>query len=418
MCDRFPGGHLVAIAAAILALAGDPATARQTQAPAGGRAAGAEPAPRLVPQAVPANPSDPIATVNGVVISRQRLADECVSRHGVDVLDTLIMRALLEQAMKAKGIEVTASEINAEIDRDAARSGLQRENFLRALAKEREISPRQYAEYIAYPGVALRKLSEPRIQVTAEDIDRAFDAYYGEKLVVRMILVDSLAKAKDVWNQVRENPGGFARIAESNSMDQDSRAIGGLMSQPIGRYDEPLHVSGAAFVQLVDGDPKDKDPTHLPKNGDFTGPIQINEAAWVIFQREEVKPAQDVDRDDPGRVAQLKTTIHEAKVQDEMKVVMEELFLKSAIENHLTGQVKPAGTEEPEVAVTDADVQKARMSKPEQEIPSSGAEEKLRALQQLPDGIDVGIDGEIERPVGAPRAPSIPKPMPTDAPPK
>ena len=413
MRDRFRGGHLAAIAAAIMAFAGAPATARQTPAPAEGRDAAAKPAPQLVARVVPANPSDPIAKVNGVVISRQRLADECVSRHGVEVLDTLIMRALIEQSMTARDIEVTAAEINAEIDRDASRAGLNRENFLRALAKEREISPRQYAEYIAYPGVALRKLAEPRVQVTDDDLEKAFEAYYGKKLVVRMILVDTLAKAKDVWNKVRENPGGFSKIAQETSMDQDSRAIGGLMAQPIIRYSEPLHVSDAAFSQLIDGDPDDTDPTHAPEDGDFTGPIQINEAAWVIFQRERIEAGQDVDRDDPARIEQLKGTIFEAKLQAEMKTVMEELFLKAAIENHLTGQIKEAGTEQ--VAVQDAEVQKARMSKPEQEIPATGADEKLRALQQLQ---GAGIEGELERPVGAPQAPSIPQTKPADALPK
>ena len=80
-----------------------------------------------------------------------------------------------------------------------------------------------------------------------------------------MILVDTLPKAKEVWNQVRKNPGGFAKLAQELSMDEDSRAIGGLLAQPIVRYAEPLHVSEAAFEQLVDGDPNDKDPTHKPQ---------------------------------------------------------------------------------------------------------------------------------------------------------
>src|SRR6516165_10855283 len=57
--------------------------------------------------AIPVNPTDPIAIVNGQVISRQQLADECVARKGKEILDTLINRTLIEQSLKARKQEVT-----------------------------------------------------------------------------------------------------------------------------------------------------------------------------------------------------------------------------------------------------------------------------------------------------------------------
>jgi hypothetical protein len=101
----------------------------------------------------------------------------------------------------------------------------------------------------------------------------------------------------------------------------------------------------------------------------------------------------------------MRASIHEAKVQAEMQTVMEELFLNAAVENHLTGQVKHSGSKQAEAAVRDDEVSRARMSKPDQEIPASKAEEQLRALEQLKGG---DTNAEIERPVGAPEAPSIP----------
>ena len=43
-------------------------------------------------------------------------------------------------------------------------------------------------------------------------------------------------------------------------MDTGSRSLGGLLAEPITRHAYPQNVSDAAFAQLVDGDPKDKDP--------------------------------------------------------------------------------------------------------------------------------------------------------------
>lgn len=417
MGDRIRGGRLGVLAAVVMTGLGiGTVDARQSNQAGEAKLSGAgngqnQNTPQLALRAVPANPSDPIAVVNGEIISRQRLADEAVSRHGLEVLDTLIMRTLLNQAIKDQGMSVTAAEIDNEIDRDASRAQLNRENFLRALAKERNISPRQYAEYIAFPGVALRKLAEPRVQVTDEDVDRAFQAYYGEKLVVRMILVDTLPKAKDIWNRLRENPGGFSKLAQEISMDQDSRVLGGLLPQPIARFADPLNVSEAAFAQLVDGDPNDKDPAHKPKDGDLTGPIQVSEAAWVIFQRERVDEGEDYDRDNAQQIELIKSSIFDAKLQAEMKTVMEDLFLKAAVENHLTGQVKNSGAEQAKTAVQDDEVSRARMSRPDLEVPPSGSEEKLRALEQAQGQGDDAV--EIERPVGAPEAPGLPRPATT-----
>src|SRR4051794_16946718 len=71
--------------------------------------------PRLQEVRVPTNTTDPIAVVNGEIITRQQLADECVARKGQEILDTLIARRLIEQAMRSKKIEVTAAEIDSEI---------------------------------------------------------------------------------------------------------------------------------------------------------------------------------------------------------------------------------------------------------------------------------------------------------------
>jgi hypothetical protein len=112
--------------------------------------------------AIPVNPTDPIAIVNNQIISRQQLSDECVARRGREILETLINRVLIEQALKSRKQEVTAAEIDQEIDNVAHRFGIGREAWLRTLDKERGISPVQYARDIIYPALALRKLVEFR----------------------------------------------------------------------------------------------------------------------------------------------------------------------------------------------------------------------------------------------------------------
>ena len=57
--------------------------------------------PGVTVKAIPVNPTDPIAIVNNQVITRQQLSDECVARRGKEILDTLINRVLIEQALKS-----------------------------------------------------------------------------------------------------------------------------------------------------------------------------------------------------------------------------------------------------------------------------------------------------------------------------
>ena len=131
---------------------------------------------------VPVNPSDPIAIVNNQIISRQQLADECVAREGKKILDVLINRTLIEQALARGKLSITAAEIDQEIDTVAQRFGIDREGWLRTLDKERGISPAQYAREIIYPALALRKLCSDKVQVTPKDLQDAFESQYGDKL--------------------------------------------------------------------------------------------------------------------------------------------------------------------------------------------------------------------------------------------
>ncbi len=297
--------------------------------------------PRLEVVRVPTNATDPIAIVNGEIITRQQLADECVARKGQEILDTLIARRLIEQEMKKKKMEITAQEIDNEIERVAQGVGhVSREVWLRTLDKERGISPATYARDIIFPSLALRKLAEKKVQVTEQDMKDAFEANFGPRLRCRIIMTNDIRKASEIWEEVRKNPGGFDKLAQDKSLDQATRSFGGLLPDPIARHAVPREVSDAAFAQLVDGDPADKNPAHRPKDGDFTGPIQVNDAAWVIIKREALAAGRSGSLNDPQVRNMLEAQMVDVKLKDAMNTVYNDLMVASSIDNKLTGQVK------------------------------------------------------------------------------
>jgi foldase protein PrsA len=309
---------------------------------------------------IPVNPTDPVAVVNGEVITRQQLADECVARKGEEILETLMTRKLIEQALRAKKLEITAVEIEAEIERVAMSvAGITKDQWLRALAKERGIQPAQYARDIIYPALALRKLATPRVQVTDADVKDAFESQFGDQLAYRMIMTKSIDHAKLLWEELKKNPGAFENLARNDprSIDQATRSDGGKpINGPLRRHSYPREVTDRIFAQLVDGDPKDLDPAHKPKDGDITGPIQVTDETWILVKREGVIPAKPYKSDDPDLVKQMKQTIFDSKVQQHMELVLAELMRGAAIENKLTGVIKTANKDLPE-APTDGDIQ-------------------------------------------------------------
>ena len=63
------------------------------------------------------------ATINGQQISIAQLAEECITRHGVDVLEAEINFLLLQQALKNKQRSVSGDEIDTEVARAAEAYG-------------------------------------------------------------------------------------------------------------------------------------------------------------------------------------------------------------------------------------------------------------------------------------------------------
>ena len=313
--------------------------------------------PGVTAKMVPVSPSAPIAIVNNQIISRQQLADECVAREGKKILDALINRMMIEQALARGKMSITGAEIDEEIDTVAQRFGIDRKSWLRTLEKERGISPAQYAREIIYPALALRKLCAGKVQVTPRDLQDAFESQYGDKLRCRMIMVDKQIKAMGIWEELHKNPGGFETMAKDQSMDQGSRSLGGLLAEPITRHAIPKTLTDKAFYDLVDGDPKDKDPTHKPKDGDFTGPIQASESVWVILRREELIPAaKNVSMKDERVRQRVYEMIYQVKLKEAMESIFQDLVKEAAIENRLTGMIKMANEERQPGFRVDGDV--------------------------------------------------------------
>jgi foldase protein PrsA len=319
----------------VLGLFGLVAAAPQGKKPAAVKSAPASQgkSASTAPGAAAAPGAEPIvARINGEEISWRDLAEECLARKGVEVLDMLISKKLVEQEAKAKGVTVSAKEIDDEIAEKAAALKMSREEFMKMLKEKRGIPPDRFARDVVWPSLALKKLASPHIKVTEDDIERGFQANYGEKVKCRWVVLDNPRNAQRVWEELRGkkegppivNPDDFERMVRQWSTDTASRSVGGQI-QPINRHMSP------SFAEL------EKAAFNLKQDYEISGIIQLAENAYVILLREGRIPASDVKLADVRQT--IETRIYDAKLQEQIDLIFTNLQRRAMVENLLTGDV-------------------------------------------------------------------------------
>ncbi len=204
-----------------------PASAKSTGKGAGSTA--------QAPSAPAYDPTVAVATVGNQSIPLGDLAAQCVMRHGEDVLENMINKYLILQALQAQKIEIRQKDVDDEISRTATKFNLSTPMYLKLIEDERHIAPEHYASDIIWPMLALRALSKDKIQVSPQEIDRAFQSEYGPRVQVRMIACKEKDKIVKLHRDALASPESFKTLAKDHSEDPNSASVEGLIP-PIRRF--------------------------------------------------------------------------------------------------------------------------------------------------------------------------------------
>lgn len=233
-----------------------PAQAQAPGRPAPRVAAGPAPAPRVpagdaatVQSTAAENAAGQtkiMAVVNTEPITRQELADECLRRHGEDVIEAVVNKHLILQECQKHNIVVTEKDIEAEIARMAAKFGLTTERYLKLFEDEKRITRDQYSRDIIWPTLALRRLVADRTQVTPEELQKAWDSEFGPRVEVRLIAVSNPQKAEQLRQQAIARPENFGELAKNHSEDRPSASARGVIP-PIRKHVGDPEVERVAF---------------------------------------------------------------------------------------------------------------------------------------------------------------------------
>jgi parvulin-like peptidyl-prolyl isomerase len=266
------------------------------------------------------------ALVNGQPIPLEQVEQVCLERHGEEVLEILITRALLQQALERAKQQVGQADVDAEITRAADLMGFKKPDgsidtaaWLERVTREQKVPIRHYLEDIVQPTVTLKKLVG-KVPVTQEDLDKAFDATFGPRARCRVIVLDNQRRAQEVWRLARENPTAekIGELAEKYSVDPTSRTLRGEVP-PIQKYGGQPAIEREAFAL---------------KPGELSGVLQIADRFLVLFCEGYTVPAQ-------VKFAEVRSELYDDIFEKKQRIEMARYFshLREAatIDNFLAG---------------------------------------------------------------------------------
>lgn len=303
------------------------------------------------------------AIVNGHNITVRDVAEECLERHGIEMLEGMVNRRILEQACRRRKIEVTEADMQREIARAAVSMGKTKghtdepdiDAWLKDVVENQKISLELYKHDIVWPSAALTKLVGGDIEVSQEDLKRSFEANFGPRVRCRAIVLASQRTAQDCWAKAREtvsidrlmrkelekNPAwaknkeglrkhvvenvagpAFGKLAAELSVDAASRADDGIIP-PIQKHGGEPFLEKEAFAL---------------KRGEISGIIQAGDKWVILFCEGRTKPVDmQFEEQKPRMIADLR----EKKLQLAMAQEFTKLQEDAQIDNFMTGKSQP-----------------------------------------------------------------------------
>lgn len=266
-----------------------------------------------------------VATVNGDQVTMAELGAECELRHGAAVLEMEISHLLLRQELKRNNLEVTDADIQAEMAHAAVLAGVidpQGQPDLKAWVKtateQQNVSYDLYVRDSVWPSAALKKLTGGTVQVTDDDLQKGYQANYGERVRCRAIVLSDMRRAQEVWSKARNNPTleFFGDLAAEYSIEAASKSLRGETP--------PIRMHG--------GQPQLEQTAFALKAGELSGIVQVGDKFVVLWCEGRTKPVE-VRIDEVRDV--LTRDIFEKKIRIAMSEKFDLIRKEARIDNYL-----------------------------------------------------------------------------------
>lgn len=263
-----------------------------------------------------------MATVEGEKISKDDLYDFLVKSGGKEALEALIDEKVIMLEAKKEKIEIDDKDIDKELDLYTENAG--GEDALKNVLEQQGLTKDDLKEDIV-KYLSIRKMVEPRIKITDEDIAASFEENkemldQPEQVEASHILVELKDEAiiKEVAQKLKDG-GDFAELAKEYSIDGSSESGGELglfgrgqmvpefeekvFSMKVGDISEPVKSEfGYHIIHLTDKKEAKKavleDHKEEIKDKLFEEGLQTEYMAWLTEVKENYKIKNELDKED------------------------------------------------------------------------------------------------------------------------
>ncbi len=82
----------------------------------------------------------------------------------------------------------------------------------------------------------MKAIAKEQIQVTDAEVQQAYERNFGPQIQARIIVLNNMAKAKEVRKMALENPSRFAALAKQYSIDTATASAGGRTPTPLRQH--------------------------------------------------------------------------------------------------------------------------------------------------------------------------------------
>lgn len=260
---------------------------------------------------------DVVATVGDEKIMKDELYDILVKNSGQQALNALIDEKIVELELKKEKIEITKDEINEELD--VFKEEMGGEDAFKAALEQSGITEDDFKNDIEqYLGT--RKLMEPLVEVTDEEIKTYFDENKAEfdteeEVDARHILVEDEKLAKDLVKKIKDGED-FEELAKEHSKDEGSAAMGGNLG----------------FFPRGKMVPEFEEKAFSLKVGEVSDPVKSDHGYHIIevLEKKKAKKAKFKDHKD-----EVKDKLIDEKMQTEYVTWLDEKRESYDIKNEL-----------------------------------------------------------------------------------
>ena len=285
--------------------------------------------PKLAARVPSADPKVLAVIFGNVPVTREDLGEFLIARGGYEKLEYLVNDRIIKAECGRRGIALTAEEVEAGKQDYVRKLGVEKmDDFVKHILPKQKMTPFMWEQDVIIPELLMTKLCRENVTVTPEDVQKGFEAKYGEKRQAKIIVwpKDQSRTALREWDEARKGEAEFDRIARKQA--DVNLASGAGRVAPIGRHldaENPL-VERTVFALQV---------------GEVSQLFETPAGIMCVKCDGVVPPAAGVTLD--GVRAGLEKEVYEAKLRKEMPAVF--AGLKAAAKPHLLLKGPPTARE-------------------------------------------------------------------------